>query len=104
MKIAPVIISGHLCIFRALLLSERFYFPSAFIFGALLLSERFYFPSAFIFRALLFSERIYFLSAFIFLPSAFILRAPLFCFPNVSQPLFIFSFQEHYSAPTLISG
>ncbi len=59
-KLAPVIISGHLYIFKVLHISKRFYSPSAFIFRVLLFSERFYFPSTFIFRALLFSERFYF--------------------------------------------
>jgi hypothetical protein len=111
-KLAPVIISGHLYIFKALLFLERFHFSSAFISRALLFLERFYFSSAFISQALLFLERLY------MLPSAFVFRALLsserFCFPSVSQRLFIFfkcesaliyfSFQEHCSAPTLISG
>ncbi len=120
-KLAPVIISGHLYIFKALLFLERFYFSSAFISRALLFLERFYFSSAFISRALLFLERLY------MLPSAFIFRALLFFFRallfferlhfvfqlwvsaylfslSMSQCLFIFSFQEHCSAPTSISG
>ncbi len=78
-KLAPVIISGHLYIFKVLHISRRFYSPSAFIFRVLLFSESFYFPnafifpSAFIFRALSFSERFYF-------PSALISRALLFFF------------------------
>ncbi len=121
-KLAPVIISGHLYIFWALLFSERFYFSSAFISRALFFLERFHFSSAFISRALSFLERFYvflerfhFSSAFIFLPSAFILWAPLFFVfqmwvsaylfsLSVSQRTFIFSFQEHCSAPALISG
>ncbi len=105
-KLAPVIISGHLYIFKALLFLERFHFSSAFISWALLFLERFYsrallfssafisraplhaserfcFPSAFIFRALLFSEHFHFV--FQMWVSAYLFSL------SVSQHLFIFS-------------
>ena len=82
-KLAPVMISGHLSIFQsACIFSKRLY-----IFKALS-----YFQSAFIlfpFKALLF---------------IFSLWVSAYLFSLCELALFIFFFQEHYSALTLISG
>ncbi len=90
-------------IFRVLLFLERFYFSSAFISRVLLFLERFHFSSAFISRALSFSERFYFSSErFLFFERLYFVIQMWFCTYlfslSVSQRLFIFSFQEHYSS------
>ncbi len=97
--------SKHLYIFKALV-----YFQNAYIFKALIFSKRLYFQSAYIFKALIFSMGLYFQSAFIFswcfhfisVQSAFIyflfVNQRLFIFSKCESVLFIFFFQEHYSA------
>jgi hypothetical protein len=115
-KLAPAIISGHLCIFIALSYFKALsYFQSAFIIfqsAFIFLSKRFhilkalsYFKSAFII----------FQSAFIFLSKRFYFLSQRFHlnFLSVSQRLFIFLwvgvstiyflFPKHYSALTVIS-
>jgi hypothetical protein len=92
------IFSKRLYIFKVLIFSKRFH-----IFKALV-----YFQSAYIFKALsyfqsacIFSKRLYFQSAFIYF---LFVSQRLFIFSECESALFIFFFQEHYSALTLISG
>jgi hypothetical protein len=101
-KLAPVIISGHLSIFKALkYFSKRFH-----IFRALS-----YFQSAFIFsqRFIIFKVLYYFSKRFYFLSKRFYSNFPsvsqrMFIFSKCESALFTFFFQKHYSALALISG
>ncbi len=102
-KLAPVMISGPLSIFKALVyfrsactFSKRFHiFKAPFIFSKRFhISKRFHYFS---FKALLFHFK-----ALLFIFSLWV-SAYLF-FSKCESALFIFFFQEHYSALTLISG
>jgi hypothetical protein len=107
---ALVYFSKRLYIFQsACIFSERFHIFKALVYfqSACIFSERFhifkalsYFHGAFITSL---SKRFYFLSKRLYLFSPNVSQR-LFIFSKCESALFIFFFQEHYSALTLISG